>query len=269
MTTISATAVDEFGPVAQLRWMVSDTLLFAKRHLLVWARVPTFLVVTVIQPVLFVLLFRYVFGGAIPVHQAGGYVNFLMPGIIGQSVAFATFATAVALVKDKENGLIDRLRSMPTARSAVLIGRMIADTTRVFLMIAILVGVGYAVGFRFQNGVGPAVGMVALAVIFAVATSCVWAFLGLAMSSSESVNAFGLVCLFPLTFVSSAFVPLNTMPGWLQAFAANQPVSVIISTMRTLALGGPVSPDLWKSAAWLAGIFIVFIPLGVRAYKRA
>lgn len=268
MTTIPATAVDKLGPATRLRWTVSDTLLFAKRHLLVWARIPTFLVVTVIQPVLFVLLFRYVFGGAIPVHQPGGYVNFLMPGIIGQSVAFATFATAVALVQDKEKGLIDRLRSMPTARSAVLLGRMVADTARIFLAIVILVGVGYAVGFRFQNGVGPAVGMVLLATVFAIATSCVWVFLGLAMSSSESVNAFGLVCLFPLTFVSSAFVPLDTMPGWLQAFAANQPVSVLITTMRTLALGGPLATDLWKSAAWLAGIFLVFIPLGVRAYKR-
>jgi ABC transporter DrrB family efflux protein len=267
--TVLVAPVDEPGALAQVRWAVSDTLTFAKRNLLVWARVPTFIIVTVIQPVMFVLLFRYVFGGAIPVHLPGGYVNFLMPGIIAQSVAFATFATAVALVLEKQKGVIDRLRSMPTARSAVLVGRLLAETARIVLMIAILVGVGYAVGFRFQNGFGLAVGMVVLAVVFAVAACCAWAFLGLAMSNSESVQAFGLVWLFPLTFVSSAFVPTSTMPGWLQAFANNQPVTIVINAMRALALGGPIATNLWKSAAWLAGSFIVFIPLAVRAYNRA
>jgi ABC-2 type transport system permease protein/oleandomycin transport system permease protein len=255
--------------LARAGWTVSDTLTFAKRNLLVWARIPTFMVVTVIQPVMFVLLFRYVFGGAIPVPVPGGYVNFLIPGIIGQSVAFATFGTAVALVQEKQQGLIDRLRSMPTARSGYLIGRLVADTGRTFLMIAILVGVGYLVGFRFQNGVAGAVGMFVVATLFAAAACCAWAFLGLAMGTNESVQAFGLVCLFPLAFVSSAFVPVETMPGWLQAFASNQPVTVVINTMRALALGGPLEADLWKSALWLLGTFIVFIPLAVRAYNRA
>jgi ABC transporter DrrB family efflux protein len=263
------TAVDEPGALARVRWAVSDTLTFAKRNLLVWARIPTFTVVTVIQPVMFVLLFTYVFGGAIPVDVPGGYVNFLIPGIIGQSVAFATFATAVAFVQEKQLGLIDRLRSMPTARSAVLVGRLVAETARIFLMIVIIIGVGYAVGFRFQNGFAPAAGMVVLATIFAIAFCCVWAFTGLAMGTAESVQAFGLVCLFPLVFVSSAFVPVDTMPGWLQAFASNQPVSVVINTMRALALGGPIARDLWLSALWLAGTFIVFVPLAVRAYNRA
>jgi ABC-2 type transport system permease protein/oleandomycin transport system permease protein len=267
--TVLTTTADEPGAMAQVRWMVSDTLTFARRNLLAWLRVPAFIVVTVIQPVMFVLLFRYVFGGAIPVDVPGGYVNFLIPGIIGQSVAFATFATAVALVQEKQQGLIDRLRSMPTARSAVLIGRLVAESVRMLLMIAILVGVGYAVGFRFQNGVAAAVGMVVLATIFAIAACCVWAFTGLAMGTAESVQAFGLVCLFPLAFVSSAFVPVDTMPGWLQAFANNQPVTVIIDTMRSLALGGPIATDQLKSALWLAGTFVIFVPLAVRAYNRA
>jgi ABC-2 type transport system permease protein/oleandomycin transport system permease protein len=268
MTTLTAT-VNSPGTPARMRWMVSDTLTFAKRNLLVWARVPSFIVVTVVQPVMFVLLFRYVFGGAIPVDLPGGYVNFLIPGIIGQSVAFATFGTAVALVQEKQQGLIDRLRSMPTARSAVLAGRLVADTARIFLMIVIIVGVGYAVGFRFQNGFAAAVGMIVLATVFAIAACCAWAYTGLAMGTAESVQAFGLVCLFPLAFVSSAFVPVDTMPGWLQAFASNQPVTVVIDTMRALALGGPVATDLWKSALWLAGLFLVFVPLAVRAYNRA
>ena len=253
----------------QARWAVSDSLLIAKRNLLVWTRVPAFLVFTVIQPVMFVLLFRYVFGGAIRVKVPGGYVSFLMPGIIGQTAAFASFATAIALAQELKKGVIDRLRSMPMARSAVLTGRLAADTVRMLVTILIIVAVGYAVGFRFLNGFGPAVAMVVLATVFGLAICCIAAFTGLAIGDEESVQAFGLIWLFPFTFVSSAFVPIQSMPGWLQAFANHQPVTYVIDTMRGLALGGPVAANLWKSIAWLAGIFIVFVPLAVRAYRRA
>jgi ABC-2 type transport system permease protein/oleandomycin transport system permease protein len=254
--------------LTQARWAVSDSLLMAKRNLLVWIRVPAYLVFTVIQPVMFVLLFRYVFGGAIQV-PGNSYVNFLMPGIIGQTAAFASFATAIALAQELKKGVIDRLRSMPMARSAVLTGRLGADTIRMLVTILIIVAVGYAVGFRFSSGAGPAVAMVVLATVFGLAICCVAAFTGLAIGDEESVQAFGLIWLFPLTFVSSAFVPIGSMPGWLQAFANNQPVTYVINTMRSLALGGPIAADLWKSIAWLAGIFIVFVPLAVRAYRRA
>jgi ABC transporter DrrB family efflux protein len=250
------------------RWAVSDTLTITRRNLLVWVRVPAYIMFTVIQPVMFVLLFRYVFGGAIPV-KGTTYVNFLMPGIIGQSAAFATFGTAIALAQELKKGVIDRLKSMPMARSAVLAGRLVADTGRMFITILILVGVGYAVGFRFQNGFGLAVAMVVLATIFGLAICCIAAFTGLAIGDEESVQAFGLIWLFPLTFVSSAFVPISTMPGWLQAFAKNQPVTIVIDTMRSMALGGPIATNLWLSIAWLGGIFIVFVPLAIRAYKRA
>jgi ABC transporter DrrB family efflux protein len=248
-------------------WAVTDTLTITRRNLLVWMRVPAYLMFTVIQPVMFVLLFRYVFGGAI--HAPGGYVNFLMPGIIGQSAAFATFGTAIALAQELKKGVIDRFRSMPMARSAVLAGRLVADTGRMLVTILILVAVGYAVGFRFSNGWLPAVDMVVLATVFGLAICCISAYTGLAIGDEESVQAFGLIWLFPLTFLSSAFVPIPTMPGWLQAFANNQPVTYVINTMRALALGGPVEADLWKSVAWLAGIFVVFLPLAVRAYRRA
>jgi ABC transporter DrrB family efflux protein len=253
----------------QARWAVSDSLLIAKRNLLVWTRVPAFLVFTVIQPVMFVLLFRYVFGGAIRGNVPGGYVSFLMPGIIAQTAAFASFATAIALAQELKKGVIDRLRSMPMARSAVLTGRLGADTVRMLVTILIIVAVGYAVGFRFLNGLGPAVAMVVLATVFGLAICCIAAFTGLAIGDEESVQAFGLIWLFPFTFVSSAFVPIQSMPGWLQAFANHQPVTDIIDTMRALALSGPVAANLWKSIAWLAGIFIVFVPLAVRAYRRA
>jgi len=257
------------GLGVRFRWAVTDTLTITRRNLLVWMRVPAYLVFTVIQPVIFVLMFRYVFGGAIPVNVPGGYVNFLIPGIVAQTAAFASFGTAIALAVELKKGVIDRLRSMPMARSAVLAGRLVADTGRMTVTILIIIGVGYAVGFRFLNGFWPAVAMILLAIVFGVAICCISAFTGLAIGDEESVQAFGLIWLFPLTFLSSAFVPISTMPGWLQAFANNQPVTYVVDTMRALALGGPVAANLWKSIAWLAGIFIVFLPLAVRAYRRA
>ena len=257
------------GLGVRFRWAVTDTLTITRRNLLIWMRVPAYLVFTVIQPVLFVLMFRYVFGGAIPVSVRGGYVNFLMPGIIAQTAAFATFGTAIALAIELKKGVIDRLRSMPMARSAVLAGRLVADTGRMTVTILIVLGVGFAVGFRFTNGLVPAILMVVLAIVFGMAICCIAAYTGLAIGDEESVQAFGLIWLFPLTFLSSAFVPIRTMPGWLQAFANNQPVTYVVDTMRALALGGPVAANLWKSIAWLAGIFIVFLPLAVRAYRRA
>ncbi|MBJ7594120.1 MAG: ABC transporter permease [Candidatus Dormibacteraeota bacterium] len=273
MTTATTTAPPSRPSVAQLaRWAVSDSLVMTRRNLLVWLRVPAYIVFTVVQPVIFVLLFRYVFGGAIPVNNAGGYVNFLMPGIIGQTAAFATFATAIALAQEAKAGIIDRLRSLPMARSAVLAGRLMADAIRMLVTILVIVGVGYAVGFRFQNGALNAVAMILLAELFGVTICCVSAFIGLAIKDEESVQAFGLIWLFPLTFVSSAFVPIATMPGWMQAFANHQPVTLVINSMRSLALGGPqfpLFPSLWEALAWLAGILVVFAPLAVRAYRRA
>ena len=260
---------DEQSALARFRWAVTDSLTITRRNLLIWARVPAYIVFALIQPVVFVLMFRYVFGGAIPVHVTGGYVNFLLPGIIGQTAAFATFGTAIALAQELKKGFIDRLRSMPMARSAVLAGRLTADTARMLLTILIVLAVGYAVGFRFGNGILPACLMVALATLFGLAICLIAAFTGLAIGDEEAVQAFGLIWLFPLTFVSSAFVPVTTMPGWLQAFAAHQPVTYVIDAMRALALGGPVEGNLWRALAWLAGIFVVFAPLAVRAYKRA
>jgi ABC transporter DrrB family efflux protein len=253
------------------RWAISDALVITRRNLLVWMRVPAYLVFTVVQPVIFVLLFRYVFGGAIQAPGAGGYVSYLMPGIIGQTAAFATFATAIALAQEAKKGVIDRFRAMPMARSAVLAGRLIADSIRMMIVILVIVAVGYAVGFRFQNGVAGAVGMVLLAEAFGVTICAVSAFIGLAIKDEESVQAFGLIWLFPLTFVSSAFVPIATMPDWLQVFAKNQPVTLVINAMRSMALGGPafpLNPALWESLLWLAGVLIVFVPLAVWSYRR-
>ena len=253
----------------RVRRAFEDSLTMTRRNLILWVRVPAYIMFTVIQPLMFLLLFRYVFGGAIPVKSKGGYVNYLVPGIIGQTGAFTSFGTAIALAQELKKGSIDRLRSMPIARSAVLVGRLGADTIRLTVTIGILIVTGYAVGFRFENGVGPALLMVLLAIAFGLVVACISAFTGLAIKDEESVQAFGFIWVFPLTFVSAAFVPIQAMPGWMQAFAKNQPVSIFIETMRSLALGGPVALHAWESAAWLIGLFAVFATLAVRAYKKA
>jgi ABC transporter DrrB family efflux protein len=255
-----------------VRDAASDAWVLTWRNLTVWRRVPAYLVFTVVQPTIFTLLFRYVFGGAIAVQIPGGYVDYLLPGIIGQTAAFATMATAISLAVEAQRGSIDRLRVMPIARSAVLLGRLSADAVRMLVTILVITAVGYGVGFRFHGGVGQAVAMIVLAEAFGLTMCTVSCFIGLALRQEEAVQAFGLIWLFPLTFVSSAFVPLQSMPGWLQAFAVNQPVTHVINAMRSLALGDTpltrMGDNLWLSLVWLAGILAVFLPLAVRAYKR-
>ena len=254
--------------MTSMSYAAADTWVMAKRNLLVWARVPAYLVFTIVQPMIFTLLFRYVFGGAIPVDLPGGYVSFLLPGIIGQTAAFASMATAISLAVEVQKGVVDRLRAMPMARSAFLAGRLLADLARMTITILVIVAVGYLVGFRFSNGFGPAVGMVALAIALGFAVCLVSATVGLWLKDEESTQAFGLIWLFPLTFVSSAFVPVQSMPGWLQVFANNQPITHVVNALRSLALGIPMGDNLWLSAVWLVGIVIVFVPIAVRTYQR-
>jgi ABC-2 type transport system permease protein/oleandomycin transport system permease protein len=262
--------------LSRIRFGVSDALTLTRRNLLIWAKVPAFIVFTIVQPVMFTLLFRYVFGGAIPIgagaHQFS-YVEYLIPGIIGQTAGFACFGTAIALANELKLGLIDRLRAMPIARSAVLLGRLAADTFRMLITVLVLVGIGYAVGFRFHAGFGDAVAMILLATLLGLTFCTISATIGLVIKDEESVQAFGLIWVFPLTFVSSVFVPVQTMPGWLQAFANNQPLTQVTDTIRYLALGDtPVSHPgnhWWVGLLWMAGIMAVFIPLAVRAYRRA
>ena len=272
MTAITLDTVRPPAPAPTLwrraRWSVADTVTMAKRNLIVWSCVPAFLVFTLVQPVMFTLMFRYVFGGAINVHVQGGYVNYLMPGIIGQTVAFGSMGTAIALAREAQQGVIDRFRSMPMARSAVLTGRLLSDTARIAVTLGVLVGVGYAVGFRFLQGAGAALAMMGMSVLLGLCLCCVSAFIGLSIRDEESVQAFAVIWIFPLTFVSSAFVRIASMPGWLQGFANNQPVSIWISTLRALAIGGPLSTHMWESLAWMAGVLLVFAPLAVRGYRR-
>jgi ABC transporter DrrB family efflux protein len=192
-----------------------------------------------------------------------------LPGVIGQTAAFTSFGTAISLATEVQKGTIDRLRSMPIARSAVLLGRLAADLVRLLITVVIMIGVGYAVGFRFHGGVSGALAMIGLSLLLGLATCCVSAFIGLAIKDEEAVQAFGLIWVFPLTFVSSAFVAVNTMPSGLQAFANNQPISEMVEAMRAYALGLPVGNHVWVGALWMVGVMAVFIPLSVRAYRRA
>lgn len=256
------------GLPERLKWGFVDSWTMTRRNLLLWFRVPAYIMFTVIQPLMFMLLFRYVFGGAIHIPIKGGYVNYLVPGVIGQTCAFTSFGTAIALAQELKKGSIDRLRSMPMARSAVLIGRLGADLVRLLVTLGVLIGAAYLVGFRFQNGPASAVLMVVLALVIGLAMATVSAFIGLAIKDEESVQAFGLIWVFPLTFVSAAFVSVQSMPGWLQAFAKNQPLSIFIEELRALATGGPLLEHFWQSAVWLAGILALFGALAARTYRR-
>lgn len=258
----------EPGLMLRLRWGLSDSQVMTKRYLLQLFRVPTVLFFSLVQPVMFVLLFRYVFGGAI--HVPGvGYAEYMLPGAIAQTASFASFGTAIGLAFDLGRGLIDRVRAMPAARFAVLAGRLTSDVFRSLAVVLVLLAVGYAVGFRFDNGAGPAILMVLLSILFGLAICMVAAFVGLSLKDPEAVQSFGLVWLFPLTFISGAFVPVQTMPGWLQVVARPNPVTLVVEAMRSMAYGGPIATHLLEGLAWVAGILLFFGPLAVRAYKRA
>jgi ABC transporter DrrB family efflux protein len=246
-----------------------DSLAVAIRNLIAYRRVPQLLVFSTIQPVIFVLMFRYVFGGAIKLPGNTSYVDYLMPGIFVQTVVFGSLAAAIGLASDLKSGLLERFRSLPMARSAVLAGRTIADLVRNVFVVALMTAVGFAVGFRIHNGVVPFLAAALLVLLFGYTMAWVFATVGLAVGDPESAQAAAFPVLAPLVFASSAFVPVSSMPGWLQVFARHQPVSVTVSAARDLVLGGPVASDLLQALAWMAGIVLVFAPLAVRLYRRA
>ena len=251
------------GPVRVVR----DTLAMTWRNLIAFWRVPQLLVFTFIQPVIFVLLFRYVFGGAISV-PGGRYVDFLMPGIFTQTVVFGSTSAAVGLAADVQSGLLERFRSLPMSRSAVLAGRTVADLTRNVFVVSLMAAVGFLVGFRVHTSVPEFLAGMALVLLFAYVFSWVFAAVGLTISDPESAQAATFPVIAPLVFASSAFVPVSTMPALLQVGAKHQPVSVTASAVRGLMLGGPVQSDLLQSLGWCALIFGVCAPLAVWRYRR-
>ena len=262
-----------------LGWTLHDGLVVARRNLIQTVRIPEMLFFSLVQPVIFVLLFAYVFGGAIPIPGDAGadaYRNYLMPGIFGQTVAFAAAASTVGLAEDMHKGIIDRFRALPMSPPAVLVGRTLADAVRQILVLAVLSITGFIVGWRISNGLLPAIGAYALLLLFAYTVSWIGSWIGQHMPNPETANTAGLAWLFPLTFLSNAFVPISSMPSWLQAFAAYNPVSTVVLATREL-FGNPtgIQPDYWPlqhaslyTLISCAVLIAIFATLAVRKYTR-
>ena len=269
-STATATAdielARERNPVARA---LRDAVPVARRNLIAYRRVPQLLVFSTIQPVIFVLLFRYVFGGAVRSIPGVPYVDFLMPGIFVQTTVFGAIGTAVGLAGDLKSGLLERFRSLPMARSAVLAGRTVADLARNIFVVALMAAVGFAVGFRLHTNAVALLGGLFLVVLFGYVLSWVFATVGLAVGDPETAQAAAFPVMAPLVFASSAFVPVSSMPGWLQGFAAHQPVSVTASAVRALLIGGPTLSFVLQSIGWSAAILVIFGPIAVRRYRRA
>jgi len=267
MTSVTSAPAQAGRWVDRLRWAASDGWALTKRSLLHYVRVPQLVFFAAVQPIMFVLLFRYVFGGAIEV-PGFDYVNYMMPGIFAQTVVFGATATAVGLADDMQKGAIDRFRSLPTARSAVLVGRTTADLVRLGFSVGLMTIVGFLVGFRIETSIVGFLAGVALLMLFAYSLEWGFALMGLNASNAEAAQLMAFPILMPLTFASSAFVPVESMPDWLQVFTRNQPVSVVIDASRALMLGGPTSELVTKSLLWSIGLILLFVPLAVRQYRR-
>jgi len=255
--------------VSTFAYALSDTVVLAKRSLLRIPRAPDLLLSFTVQPIMFVLLFVYVFGGAIDTPGYEDYTDFLMPGIVAQTMSFGGFVTALGLAEDLRKGLIDRFRSLPMSRSAVLAGRTLADVATNVISLTIMIGVGLAVGFRFHSSPLEVVAGIGLMLLFGYAFSWIFAYCGLTASSGESAQAIGFIVIFPITFISSAFVPPDSMPSWLQPIADNNPFTTVVDAMRALWVDAPAGNDIWGAVLWSVGLIAVFAPLSVARYRRA
>jgi ABC transporter DrrB family efflux protein len=252
---------------SSFRWAISDVLTIARRNLLSLVRIPVAIVFMIIQPIMFVILFRYVFGGVIRIpHES--YVNYLIPGILVQTTLFGSIGTAIGLAEDLQKGLIERFRALPMARLAVLAGRTISDLFRNILVLVIITGVGFLVGFRPGGGVVAYLQACLLMLVFSYCLSWGFAFIGLSAPNSEAAQAMTFPLIFPLTFASAIFVPVATMPGWLRPFAINQPVSQTADAVRGLMLGTPHGQSTWISLAWAVGAVLILAPLAVNRYRK-
>lgn len=240
----------------------------AERNLLRLVRVPTLIAFATAQPVLFIVLFTFGFGGAVHPPGVAHYIDYLLPGLFVLAIGFGASQTGVAVAEDLSSGMMDRFRSLPMARVAVLAGRSVADAVRNLFVVGLMIGVGYAVGFRFHAGVGAACGVVILAVGVGIAFTWINAVLGLLVKDAESAGLVGLFPVVILVFSSSTLVPVATMPAWLQDFARVNPVTIIVDALRSLCLGGITPAAVLPAVGWLAGILLVTVPLATIRYRR-
>lgn len=251
-----------------LHWALRDAKTVTKRNLISITRQPQLIVFSTIQPIIFVLMFTYVFGGAITIPGPYPYVDFLMPGIFCQTVVFGAINTGIGLSDDLQKGLIERFRSLPMARSAVLAGRTVADLVRNVFVVLLMLIVGFMVGFRIHTNVFGLIAGVAVLLLFAFSMTWIFAIVGLSAPNPETAQAMSFPVLAPLVFASSAFVSTSTMPGWLQVFANHQPVTAAVNACRALMVGGPTATYVWQTLAWSVGLVVVFAPLAIRRYRR-
>jgi ABC-2 type transport system permease protein/oleandomycin transport system permease protein len=267
-TTIAIPSVARTESRSKAAWAVADALSVAKRNLIAMTRTPQVLVFSTVQPIIFVLMFRYVFGGSIRIPGVR-YVDYLMAGIFVQTVTFGAMNTGVGLAEDLQKGLIERFRSLAMARSAVLAGRTIADTVRNLFVIVLMVIMGFIVGFHLHTNALGLLGAVALLLLFGLAMSWVMALLGLLTRNAEAAQAAAFPLMALLVFASNAFVSTRAMPGPLRAYANHQPVSATVNAVRALVLGGPTLSRVVVAVLWAAGIVAVFAPVAVRRYRQA
>jgi ABC transporter DrrB family efflux protein len=258
------------SPPARLWRAVEDSVVVTGRNLRHFVRQPQLLIFSTVQPIMFVLLFAYVFGGAIEGSLPPGttYIDFLLPGIFIQAAAFRSTQTAVGLAEDMRRGVIDRFRSMPIARSAVLVGRTAADLLRNVFVTLLMAAVGYLIGFRFRAGPLDAFGAILVVLAFGFVLSWIFTFVGLTVRGAEAAQSAGFVAIFPLVFASSVFVPVRTMPPALEWFASVSPVTASVDAARALSIGGEVMDPLLRALAWFAVILAIFVPLCVWRYRR-
>ena len=253
---------------------LTDTWAITRRNLIRYVRLPQLLFFSSIQPIMFLILFNYVFGGAIgptTLVPGGKYIDFFLPGIMTQMILFGAVQTGVGLADDMSKGIIDRFRSLPMSRAAVMSGRTLSDSIRNVAVSLIMLSVGLLLGFRFHNGFLPAVGMIGIVVLFGFAFSWFAALIGLNAKDAETAQLGSFLFIFPLIFASSAYVPVKTMPAWLQAFARNQPITHAVNAARYLALGFSqpgTAGAVWKTLVWVGILLVIFAPLAVWRYRR-
>ena len=250
-----------------IKWEIRDTLAMTRRNVVKKFRVPQILVFSLVQPVIFVFMFRFVFGGAIKI-PGQDYVDYLMPGIFVQTATFGMISTAIGLAEDKGSGLIERLKSLPMSRSAVLSGRVLADTLFTVLITTVMLAIGYAVGFNSHTNPAMVVLGVVMLVSFGFSMAWIFAVIGLSVANSEAAQAAAFPLIAPLAFASNLFVDPATMPGWLQWWARNQPVSATANAVRACMLGGPTLSKVLIALAWTVGITVVVAPTAARRYRR-
>ena len=255
--------------MSALAYTLADTAVVARRNLLRIPRQPDLWTSFTIQPIMFVLLFVYVFGGAIQTPGYDDYADFLMPGIMAQTMAFGGFVTAIGLSDDLRKGLIDRFRSLPMARSAVLAGRTLADVATNAVSLVVIIVVGLLVGFNFSTSPFEVAAGLGLLLLFGYAFSWIFAFIALYSSSPEGAQSLGFVVIFPITFASSAFAPTDSMPAAVEAFANANPFSTVVDASRALFVGSPAGNDVWGAVLWSIGLIVVFAALSVHKYRRA